>query len=233
MTTDEPLAWVVDDEPAIIDIVTFALDTQGFRWRSFPAAQPAWQALRTELPDLIVLDVMLPDLSGVELCRRIRDRWSVPILLLTAKGESSDRIAGLEAGADDYVTKPFHPRELALRAQVLVQRPQAHAGAVLESADVRLHLARTEVFVSSSRVMVTPSEFRVLHALIEHAGETMPFARLVSTVWGDIDRVGNRELLKTTVYRLRRKLDAARPGASVRIRSVRGVGYIFDPDGAE
>ena len=229
MTTSEPLAWVIDDEPASVDIVTFALETQGFRWRSFRAAQPAWTALRAEQPDLIVLDVMLPDQSGVELCRRIRDRWSVPVLLLTAKGESSDRIAGLEAGADDYVTKPFHPRELALRAQVLVQRHQPQENTVFESADVRLQVAQHEVFVASSRVMVTPSEFRALHVLIEHAGETMPFARLVSAVWGDIDRIGNRELLKTTVYRLRRKLDAARPGTGARIRSVRGVGYAFDP----
>jgi DNA-binding response OmpR family regulator len=231
MTTDEPLAWVVDDEPAIIDIVTFALDTQGFRWRSFHAALPAWNALRTEVPDLIVLDVMLPDLSGVELCRRIRDRWSVPILLLTAKGESSDRIRGLEAGADDYVTKPFHPRELALRAQLLVQRAPA-AETVLTSGEVRVDAARNEVYVSSHRVMLTPSEYRVLHTLIEHAGTTMTFSRLVANVWGDLDRVGNRELLKTTVYRLRRKLDSAGTDAGSQIRSIRGVGYTFDSKSA-
>ncbi|MGO2186925.1 MAG: response regulator transcription factor [Microbacterium gubbeenense] len=233
MMTSEPLAWVIDDEPAIVDIVTFALETQGFRWRSFHAAGPAWTALRSEQPDLIVLDVMLPDMTGIELCRRIRDRWNIPVLLLTAKGESSDRIRGLEAGADDYVTKPFHPRELALRAQVLAQRHEAHSDESLTSGDLRLQVARHEVFVSSKRIMVTPSEFRVLHVLVEHAGETMPFARLVSAVWGDIDRIGNRELLKTTVYRLRRKLDAVHAGTGARIRSVRGVGYVFDVEPTE
>lgn len=88
MMTSEPLAWVIDDEPAIVDIVTFALETQGFRWRSFHAAGPAWTALRSEQPDLIVLDVMLPDMTGIELCRRIRDRWNIPVLLLTAKGRA-------------------------------------------------------------------------------------------------------------------------------------------------
>ena len=233
MMTTEPLAWVIDDEPAIVDIVTFALETQGFRWRSFHMAQPAWNALRSEQPDLIVLDVMLPDMTGIDLCRRIRDQSNVPILLLTAKGESSDRIRGLEAGADDYFTKPFHPRELALRAQVLAQRRETHSDVTLTSGDLRLQVARHEVFVSSSRVMVTPSEFRVLHVLVEQAGETIPFARLVSAVWGDIDRIGNRELLKTTVYRLRRKLDAVRPGTGARIRSVRGVGYALDAVPAE
>ena len=118
----KPLGLVVDDEPQMRYVITFALETQGFRCVSAASAESAWEKLGQESFDLVILDVMLPGLGGVELCRRIRATSTTPIILLTALGDEEDRIAGLEAGADDYVTKPFSPRELALRASAVVRR---------------------------------------------------------------------------------------------------------------
>ena len=117
-----PRALIVDDEPQMLAIVEFALQTQGFECVTAPDAERAWRLLLTQDVDLAVLDVMLPGASGIELCRRIRSRLDVPVLLLTARGETEDRIVGFEAGADDYVAKPFSPREVALLAQALVRR---------------------------------------------------------------------------------------------------------------
>ncbi|WP_309130484.1 response regulator transcription factor [Brevibacterium sp.] len=228
---DLPLVWIVDDESAIVDVVSFALETQGFRCRSFGAARPVWTALREEIPQLLVLDVMLPDLSGMEFCRRIRDSTTVPILMLTAKGETRDRIAGLEAGADDYVVKPFHPRELALRAERLVERSRAKLGAEVSSGDLRLDPAQSAVFVGTHQVVLTPIEYALLHVLVSQQGTLLTFGQLIAKVWGDIERGGNRDLLKTAIYRLRKKLEAARPDAGALIHSVRGRGYVFtEPD---
>lgn len=224
-SSEQPLAFVVDDEPAMLDIVTFALETQGFAHRSFRNAEDAWVALHRERPDLLVLDVMLPGRSGVDLCRRVRDVSDVPVLLLTARGETADRLQGLEAGADDYVTKPFHPRELALRAQGLVRRAQGMRRETLEFGPVTVQPLSSTVHAGRQRVELTPTEYKVLLALITHPEEVLEFRRLLHLVWGDADRVGARELLKTAVYRVRLKLEAAEPGSGGVLHSVRGVGY--------
>lgn len=224
---DAPLAFVIDDEPAMLDIITFVLETQGFRCESFRAAEPAWIALNHTRPDLVVLDVMLPGMSGVTLCSRIRATSDVPVMLVTAKGESDDRIAGFEADADDYVVKPFHPRELALRAQRLVRRNEPPVNARTRAGQLRLDLGGIEAVLDSERIALTGNEYKVLQALLAQPNEVIDFRGLLIAGWGEADRLGGREMLKTVVYRLRHKLDAAIADSGQIIESVRGTGYMI------
>ncbi|MDF2708242.1 MAG: hypothetical protein K0R62_3894 [Nonomuraea muscovyensis] len=230
MTGERRLALVVDDEPSMRDIITFALETQDFATCTAGSAEAAWAILRERRIDLVVLDVMLPGMSGVELCRRVSETTRVPVILLTALGETSQRIAGLEAGAADYVAKPFHPRELALRAASLVRRT-AGDGAVVSWGPLTVNLPTTTAYVSGRRVNLTTHEFKLAAAFAAHPGETLEFGRLLLIGWGDAHLVGGRELLKTAIYRLRLKLEAADPRMAGAIRNIRGTGYALVPDG--
>ena len=227
MGTDLWRALVVEDEPAMRDIITFALETQDFSTVTAGSAEQAWALLAEQHIDLVVLDVMLPGMSGVELCRRIAATRPVPVILLTALGETSQRIAGLEAGASDYVAKPFHPRELALRAAGLVRRSPLSSGTIAQAGPVTLDLRAATAYVKGRRVDLTPHEYRLVAALVTHPGEDLPFRQLLLLGWGDPHPLGGRELLKTAVYRLRLKLESADPAARGCISSVRGVGYRY------
>ncbi|HRA45068.1 MAG TPA: response regulator transcription factor [Phycicoccus sp.] len=235
MSTGTWRALVVEDEPAMRDIITFALETQDFATLTAGSAEEAWTLLRQQDVDLVVLDVMLPGMSGVEFCRRITQARPVPVILLTALGETSQRIAGLEAGAADYVTKPFHPRELALRAAGLVRRSPGRGDAVVREGLITLDLRAATAYVAGKRVDLTPNEYRLLAALVTHPGETLGFRQLLLLGWGDASPLGGRELLKTALYRLRIKLESVDPAARGVVESVRGVGYRFrstpDADG--
>ncbi|EAP99229.1 two-component regulatory protein [Janibacter sp. HTCC2649] len=220
-------ALVVEDEPAMRDIITFALETQDFTTLTAGSAEEAWTIINEQQVDLVVLDVMLPGMSGIELCRRVTSTKPVPVILLTALGETSQRIAGLEAGASDYVTKPFHPRELALRAAGLVRRSPLSRGALTQAGPVTLDLRSATAYVTSKRVDLTSHEYRLLAALVTHPDEDLPFRQLLLLGWGDAQPLGGRELLKTAVYRLRLKLESIDPVAKGCIQSVRGVGYRY------
>jgi len=224
---EAPLAFVVDDEPAMLDIITFVLETQGFRCEAFRAAEPAWIALTRTRPDLVVLDVMLPGMSGITLCSRIRATSDVPVMLVTAKGEPGDRIAGLEADADDYIVKPFHPRELALRAQRLVRRSEPQSVAQTAAGQLRVDPGGVEAILGSERIPLTGNEYKVLQALLAEPNEAIDFRGMLIAGWGEADRLGGREMIKTTVYRLRHKLDAAVADSGRIIESVRGTGYMI------
>ncbi|MDO5696586.1 MAG: response regulator transcription factor [Dermatophilus congolensis] len=225
--TPKPVALVVDDEAQMRDIVTFALETQGFETRQAATVEEAWALLGGSAVDLVILDVMLPGESGIDLCRRICATSEVPVILLTALGDTQERIAGLEAGAADYVAKPFHPRELALRASGLVRR-RLRGDGTLRCGPLRIDTRASKVFVGERRVELTHNELRVLAALMEHQGETLSYHTLLLLGWDDADLIGGRELLKTVVYRLRLKIESARPRAGELIRNVRGVGYVLD-----
>lgn len=222
---------VVEDDPTVADVVLTYLTAAGYAVEHAADGVTALAVAARTRPDLVVLDVMLPGLSGVELCRRIAQTTGIPVILLTALGETSRRIAGLEAGAADYVAKPFHPRELALRAAGLVRRSPLGDGQ-LTHGPLTVNLRTTAAWVSGRRIDLTNHEFRLVAAFAGHPGETLPFRRLLLTGWNDADLPGGRELLKTAIYRLRMKLEAAQPGAEALIRSVRGVGYVFDPEAA-
>lgn len=220
----DPLAFVVDDEPDMLDIITFALETQGFRTERFLSAEAAWIAAQRVDPDLFVLDVTLPGASGISLCHRIRTRSDTPVILVTARGESSDRIVGLEAEADDYLTKPFHPRELALRAARLVRRKHPNE---IRMGAVRLDLAAQDASIDGVRLILTINEFRILTALIQRSGEVVEYADLLAAAWGESRRPGDRETMRAAIYRLRGKLDAISPGSGAMVESIRGRGYLF------
>ena len=216
-------ALVIDDEPQMLDIVTFALETQDFTTTTARDAESAWQILQSRRFDLLVLDIMLPQSSGLSLCRRIRETSQVPIILLTARGEVQDRVIGLEAGADDYVSKPFHPRELALRAEALVRRSTPHIGQVLTLGALRL--AEGRVSVSGAMINLSDIELRLLRRLMAEPGQVVGFADLILAGWQREHGPGSREMLKTALYRLRQRLQAA--GLPKPIRSVRSQGYLL------
>ncbi len=227
MATETWRALIVEDEPAMRDIIAFALETQNFSTVTAGSAEEGWALLAEQHIDLAVLDVMLPGMSGVELCRRITATRPVPVILLTALGETSQRIAGLEAGASDYVAKPFHPRELALRAAGLVRRSPLSSGTIVQAGPVTLDLRAATAYVRGKRVDLTPHEYRLVAALVTRSGEDLPFRQLLLLGWGDPQPLGGRDLLKTAVYRLRLKLESADPAARGCILSVRGVGYRY------
>lgn len=220
---------VVDDEPQMVRLVGLALRAQGFDTIQASSAVDAWQVLRTHAVSVVVLDVMMPGESGVDLCRRIRELSDVPIVLLTARGLESERVGGLEAGADDYVVKPFSPRELALRVAALARRAAGHEqpireGAVRVIGRLRLEAGAQLVQLDDRQVRVSPGEFRLLWRMAERAGETVSWNELHAALGESSDAVGERELVRTAIYRLRGKLevDSASPAL---ILTHRGRGY--------
>ena len=217
---DKGTVLVVDDEVQMLDIVSFALETQGFGTVCERDAERGWASYQQHRFVLAVLDVMLPRSSGIDLCRRIRAAGQLPIILLTARGETKDRIAGLEAGADDYVTKPFHPRELALRVEAIVRR-SGSGGDSLELGDLRF--AGDEVLVGERVLRLSTTELRILRALAAQPGHTVGSADLTLQGWRVLEGPGTREMLKTAVYRLRMHLRDA--GSQYTVTAVRGVGY--------
>lgn len=220
-----PKALVADDERQMVDIVAFALETQGFDTVQALDAETAWQLTQQHDFDILILDVMLPRSSGLTLCRRIRIDSDVPILLLTAKGEAADRVAGLEAGADDYVVKPFHPRELALRAQGMVRRYRDRGdGSRTVLGDLVIDHRSSTVTRHGQRMPLSQSEFRLLATLASHPDEVLSWSYLLQAVWGTDSLLGGREMVKTAIYRLRSKLEDAPTDASY-IATVRGRGY--------
>lgn len=218
-----PCALVVDDEPQMIDIVSFALETQGFETVPARDAEVAWQLFSARRLELLVLDVMLPHSSGLTLCRKVRAVSDVPIIMLTARGETQDRLNGLEAGADDYVSKPFHPRELALRAEALVRRNRPATERTLVNGPLVIHSG--EASINGQLLLLSDIELRLLGTLVRNAGTTVSFKNLLMTGWQQVEGPGGREMLKTAVYRLRKRLQ--RHGMDPTLRSVRGEGYMF------
>ncbi|HLT84802.1 MAG TPA: response regulator transcription factor [Phototrophicaceae bacterium] len=219
---------VVDDEPQMVDIVTFTLETHGHSCRSVGSAEEAWRVLTEETFDAVVLDVMLPGADGVQLCRRIRAHLSVPVVLLTARSEVDARVEGLEAGADDYVTKPFSPRELALRVEGILRRTaRATEGRdVVANGPLTIDVRAREAVLGARRLSLPDAELGVLTSLTRRAGRVVTWRELLNEVWGTGAPQGGRQMIKTTVYRLRAHLEKA-GGDEARelVRTVRGVGY--------
>jgi DNA-binding response OmpR family regulator len=225
-----PTALIVDDEPQMTAILEFALQTQGFTALVAHDGATAMHLLRTRDPDLVVLDIMMPAVDGLTLCRWIRARSEVPIMMLTALGQHEDVIAGLEHGADDYVTKPFHPREVALRAQALVRRRRDGATARIQVGRLRIDPAERTVTLAGRRIDLPYTEFKLLSHLAARRGVAQSWQDLLRAVWGTADLTGGRDVVKSTVYRLRARLTAGGDVDGSRyLRTLRGVGYLM-PD---
>jgi len=217
----------IDDEPDLLELVRVGLTRAGYVVETASTGEEALAALRRAAPDLILLDVMLPDLSGTELCSRIRADQrlaSVPIIMLTAKSEEIDRVVGLEVGADDYVTKPFSPRELSLRVRAVLRRrtPSGERVRVVEHGPLRVDPESHRASVAGREIVLTAKEFQLLLALMTRPGRVLTRERLLDEVWGSDITVTSRTI-DTHLKRLREKLGEA--GSLV--ETVRGVGYRF------
>jgi len=219
---------VVDDEEAIAEAVRARLESEGFRVVVAPDGPRALEAAAHEHPDLVVLDLMLPGMDGLEVCKRLqRDRW-VPVLMLTARTEEADKVAGFAVGADDYLTKPFSLRELAERVRAILRRVE-RAGQTTSSEPMRMGSltidpARRHVSVDGADVQLTPLEFEILLTLARDPGVVFTREQLMDRVWGYRDYAGGR-VVDSHVARLRRKL--GEDGTSRFVRTVHGVGYAF------
>jgi DNA-binding response OmpR family regulator len=219
---------VVDDEADVVDLVRYHLNRAGFDVDVASTGVAGLNAARQQRPDAIVLDIMLPQMSGTEVFQRLRqelDTAKIPILMLTAKCLLSERIAGLELGVDDYITKPFSPRELVLRLQNLLRRIRsAQTPDILEVNGFSLNRANFEIAIEGKRLVLTTTEFKLLATLVERRGRTLSRETLLQDVWGYENAIDTRTV-DTHVRRLREKLGAA----SSRIVTVRGEGYRFLP----
>lgn len=219
---------VVEDEPAVQELVCCNLELAGHWLLRAASAEQALELLRARLPDLVLLDWMLPGMSGLELARRLRAdarTRALPLIVLTARAEERDKLAGLEAGADDYLTKPFSPRELVARVKAVLRRsaPQATEDAV-EAAGLRLEPAGRRVSARGRALALGPTEFRLLHFLMTHPGRAYSRAQLLDCVWGEHVFIEERTV-DVHIRRLRRALEPSGHGRL--IRTVRGAGYCF------
>jgi two-component system, OmpR family, response regulator RegX3 len=226
-----PRVLLADDDPGVADVVAYALRREGFDVDTVEDGEAALAEASRAPYDIVVLDVMMPKLSGMDACRRLRAESSVPIVMLTAKDAEVDRVLGLELGADDYVTKPFSTAELVSRLRAILRRRELDraegAGAVREVGGLRLDLARHEVTVDGRPVRLTRSEFKVLALLAEEPGRVFTRRQVMQHLW-ESDYVGDEHACDVHVSNLRRKIehDPARPR---RIVTVRGVGYKLVP----
>jgi DNA-binding response OmpR family regulator len=215
---------VVDDDPDLLALVAFALTNAGYAVVKATDAAPAIAAFDRELPDLVLLDINLPGGSGFDVCRNIRDRSPVPVMMLTARGEEEDLVRALELGADDYLTKPFSPRTLLARVKALLRRAGIESADTLTAGAVSLDLeAQTLVFADGASLRLTRLETRLLQILVAQAGHVVTTERLLAHVWGHRGS-GDRQLLKQLVHRLRQKLERASPGNDP-LQTESGIGY--------
>ena len=217
---------VVDDEPAIVDAVSYALRSEGFHTSTVGDGESALEAVQSEPYDLMILDLMLPRLSGVEVCRRVRAENDIPIIMLTAKDAEVERVVGLEAGADDYVTKPFSMAELVSRVRALLRRRDLDRGssyAIRRVGELELDLRRHKVSIGKEPVQLTPSEFKVLALLAGEPERVFSRREIMQHLW-ESSYVGDQRACDIHVSNLRRKVehDASNPE---RIVTVRGAGY--------
>jgi len=219
---------VVDDEADVVDLVRYHLNRAGFDVDVASSGTAALHTARQRRPDAIVLDIMLPQMSGTEVLQKLKleiDTATIPVLMLTAKGLLSERIAGLELGVDDYITKPFSPRELVLRVQNLLRRiRETRISTNVEVDGFCLNKSNFEITVQGKRLDLTTTEFKLLATLVERRGRTLSRETLLQDVWGYENAIDTRTV-DTHVRRLREKLG----GAAGRIVTVRGEGYRFLP----
>lgn len=221
-----PRVLVVDDEAPIVDLVRGYLEREGMEVMSAGDGPAALELIRDRAPDVVVLDVMLPGLDGVEVLRRARTMTDAYVIMLTARTEEIDRIVGLSVGADDYLVKPFSPRELVARVQALLRRPRLGVAADAEAwraGDLSVDPRRRSVTVRGARVPLTVLEFELLATLIREPGVVHTRQQLLDRVWG-VDYVGDEHVVDVHLGNLRRKLgdDASRP---TYVETVRGIGY--------
>lgn len=224
---------ICDDDTVVHESLGLYLDAEHFTHASAYDGEEALMMFEREHPDLIILDLMMPKISGTEVCREIRKTSSVPIIMLTAKGEEIDRVLGLELGADDYIVKPFSPREVIARIKAVLRRMndglQSVSPSVLRFPGLEINLDNYQVKVNGQQVPFTPKEVEILHLLASHPGQVMDREHILSKVWG-YDYFGDTRTVDTHIKRIRQKIDQDNPVYG--LITVYGVGYKFEASGS-
>ena len=231
--TTQPVVLVVEDEPSFVEALTIGLSREGFRVVSVGDGFEALQCFDEVQPDIVLLDVMLPRLSGIDVCRQLRKKSHVPIIMVTAKGAEIDTVVGLEVGADDYINKPYRMREVVARMRAVLRRSPGDpvtgselSPGSLAVGDVVLDPDEHRVTIDGEDVSLPLKEFELLHLLLANAGRVLPRETLIDRVWGS-DYVGDTKTLDVHIKRLRAKVEP-NPTTPTRIITYRGLGYKFD-----
>ena len=230
--SDAPMVLIVEDEESFVEALTIGLRREGFRTQVARDGVQALAQFDLVQPDLVLLDVMLPKMSGIDVCRQLRTRTKVPIIMVTAKGAEIDTVVGLEVGADDYVTKPYRMRELVARMRAVMRRMPS--GAIdddvrvptIEIGDVRVDTERHEVTIRGELTPLPLKEFELLALLLANAGRVLTRDTLIDRVWGS-DYVGDTKTLDVHIKRLRGRVEPD-PGNPNRIVTIRGLGYKYE-----
>jgi len=228
-SSEKRLVLAVDDEPRMTKFIRMNLELEGYRVSEATSGLEALEKVRDELPDLVLLDVMMPEVDGFETLQHIREVSNVPVIMLTAKGEESDKVRGLELGADDYVTKPFSARELSSRIKALLRRSEMPP--MLEKTGIKIDdrlsidFQKHEVWVNGEKVSLRPTEYRLLYHLVNNAGWVMSHETLLSKVWGYEYR-DEIQYLRLYIRYLREKIEVD-PADPQYILTERGIGYQF------
>ncbi len=214
---------VVDDEDNIRKLISKYATFEGYDVTEAPDGMTALELLKTKDFDVIILDIMLPDIDGFSVCRQLRKDKNTPVIMLSARGEEYDKLHGFETGIDDYVVKPFSPKELMMRCSAILKRTNNISGDVFECGDLRVDLAGRIVYVGQNRIELTPKEYDLLFYLVKNKGIALTREKLISNVWG-YDFFGDDRTLDTHIKLLRKNLG----DAASHIVTLRGVGYRFD-----
>jgi len=227
----EAVVLVVEDEASFVEALTIGLRREGFEVVVAVDGAEALEKFDEVAPDLVLLDVMLPKISGIDVCRQLRKRTQVPIIMVTAKGAEIDTVVGLEVGADDYVTKPYRLRELVARMRAVLRRSESDGSSalspgIIEVGDVRLDPDEHRVSLRGADLSLPLKEFELLHLLLANAGRVLPRDTLIDRVWGN-DYVGDTKTLDVHVKRLRSKIEPD-PAHPTRIVTIRGLGYKYE-----
>ena len=232
MSTRTARILVVEDEPALVETISYSLSREGYEVRAERDGIAGLQAAQADLPDLVILDLMLPGMDGLDVCRQLRRTSTVSILMLTARNDEVDKVVGLEMGADDYVTKPFSMRELIARVKALLRRNAPSQSLPVQSplkfGPFALDSSRHEIRRDGTPLVLTPLEYSLLEFLLRNHGATFSRETLLEKVWG-YDYAGDSRTVDVHVRSLREKIEDT-PGAPRRILTVRGVGYRLDLD---
>jgi two-component system KDP operon response regulator KdpE len=225
----EPLLLVVDDEAGILRLIKLELSAQGFRVITASTGDEALRLAEEQRPDAVLLDIMMPEITGLEVMRRLRERTNIPVLLVTAKDKDADKVRGLELGADDYIVKPFSPDELGARVRAVLRRGLGQdVERVVRAGDVEIDLTRRLVKRGGQPVAVTRTEWLLLQHLAANAGKVMLNTELLSKVWGPEYR-DDLQYLRVWVSRLRAKLEVE-PANPTIIKTLQGIGYMFEAE---
>ena len=222
---------VVDDDPPSVKMTAFLLREEGYEVVSADNGRKALEMMQSEAPDLVIMDVMMPHIDGLEVTRRIRQTMDVPIIILSAKGETADKVSGLEVGADDYLSKPFEPSELIARVRAVLRRSEAFAHGDMQASvavgDLHLDPMGYRVIRSDGReIELTPIEFRLLYVLMRNAGRVLSHDHLLANAWG-YDYEGYANQIAVYIRRLRTKIEED-PANPQYLLTVRGIGYKFE-----